>query len=109
MQELKLFSIYDTKALAYLPPFFLPQRGQAMRTFETAAMINPTPSAPIQKITPCSTWVLLTTLLLALYLSQLHTPLEKDRNSSENPKSIKAYLISKPQKSTINLNLPARQ
>lgn len=33
MQELKLFSIYDTKALAYLPPFFLPQRGQAMRTF----------------------------------------------------------------------------
>jgi len=30
---LKIFTIYDQKAKAYLPPFFLPERGQAIRTF----------------------------------------------------------------------------
>jgi len=29
----KIFAIYDEKAKAYLPPFFLPQRGMAIRTF----------------------------------------------------------------------------
>lgn len=30
---LQIFTIYDTKAGAYLPPFYLPQKGQALRTF----------------------------------------------------------------------------
>lgn len=30
---LKIFSIYDEKAHAYLPPFFLPTDGMALRTF----------------------------------------------------------------------------
>lgn len=28
-----MFTIYDDKAKAYLPPFFLPEVGQAIRTF----------------------------------------------------------------------------
>ncbi len=31
--EHKIFAIYDVKAKAYLPPFVLPERGMAMRTF----------------------------------------------------------------------------
>lgn len=34
---LKIFSIYDTKAEAYLPPFFSPTSGVAVRNFEAAA------------------------------------------------------------------------
>ncbi len=30
---LKIFAIFDAKALAYLPPFVLPEEGMAMRTF----------------------------------------------------------------------------
>lgn len=30
---LQIFTIFDSKASAYLPPFYLPQRGMAMRTF----------------------------------------------------------------------------
>lgn len=30
----KIFTIYDEKAKAYLPPFFLPQEGMAVRTFK---------------------------------------------------------------------------
>ncbi len=29
----KIFSIFDVKAQAYLPPFCLPERGMAIRTF----------------------------------------------------------------------------
>lgn len=29
----KIFTIYDQKAKAFLPPFFLPQEGMAIRTF----------------------------------------------------------------------------
>mgnify|MGYP000485008555 CR=1 FL=1 len=29
----KIFTVYDQKAHAYLPPFFLPQEGMAIRTF----------------------------------------------------------------------------
>ncbi len=29
----QIFTIYDNKAKAYLPPFYLPQRGMAIRTF----------------------------------------------------------------------------
>lgn len=29
----KMFTIHDTKAKAYLPPFFLPEEGMAIRTF----------------------------------------------------------------------------
>jgi len=28
-----VFSIYDSKAVAFLPPFFLPQKGMAVRAF----------------------------------------------------------------------------
>ncbi len=31
---LKIFTIYDVKAGAYLPPFYLPQEGMATRTFQ---------------------------------------------------------------------------
>ncbi len=31
--EHKIFAIFDVKAKAYLPPFFLPERGMALRTF----------------------------------------------------------------------------
>lgn len=34
---LKTFSIYDTKAEAYLPPFFCSTAGVAIRNFEAAA------------------------------------------------------------------------
>lgn len=30
---LKIFTVYDQKAKAYLPPFFLPEKGMAERTF----------------------------------------------------------------------------
>ncbi len=29
----QIFTIFDSKAGAYLPPFFMPQRGMALRTF----------------------------------------------------------------------------
>lgn len=29
----KIFCVYDEKACAYLPPFFLPEAGQAIRVF----------------------------------------------------------------------------
>jgi len=32
-----IFSVYDSKAEAYLPPFFLPQLGQGTRVFANAA------------------------------------------------------------------------
>lgn len=35
---LKVFSVYDTKAAAYLPPFLLPTRGMAVRAFTAAAL-----------------------------------------------------------------------
>lgn len=34
---LKLFSIYDSKAEAFIQPFFSPATGSAIRSFETAA------------------------------------------------------------------------
>lgn len=30
---LKVFTVYDSKLEAYLPPFFMPARGQAVRSF----------------------------------------------------------------------------
>lgn len=36
----KLFSIYDEKARAYLPPFILPERGQAIRIFTDCVNSN---------------------------------------------------------------------
>lgn len=35
--HLKAFSVYDIKAAAYLPPFFLPTVGMATRTFSDCA------------------------------------------------------------------------
>lgn len=35
--QLKMFSVYDIKAEAYLPPFFLPTVGMAVRTFADCA------------------------------------------------------------------------
>jgi len=32
----KIYSVYDQKAEAYLPPFFLPAKGVAIRTFSEA-------------------------------------------------------------------------
>lgn len=37
----KVFTIYDDKAKAYLPPFFLPEMGQAIRAF-TDCVNDPT-------------------------------------------------------------------
>lgn len=34
---MKCFSVYDSKAEAYLPPFFSKTTGLALRSFETAA------------------------------------------------------------------------
>lgn len=34
---LKIFAIYDSKAKAYLPPFFLPEPAVAVRVFSNAA------------------------------------------------------------------------
>lgn len=34
----KIFSVYDKAAQAYLPPFFMPARGQAIRAFSD--MVN---------------------------------------------------------------------
>lgn len=31
--KLKCFSVFDVKAGAYIVPFFMPERGQAIRTF----------------------------------------------------------------------------
>lgn len=33
---LKMFSVYDSKAQAYLPPFFSPTTGTAVRSFQVA-------------------------------------------------------------------------
>ncbi len=35
--KLEIFSVYDSKAQAYLPPFFLPMSGQATRIFQNCA------------------------------------------------------------------------
>lgn len=35
--KLKIFSIYDSKAKAYLPPFLLPMTEQGIRVFKNAA------------------------------------------------------------------------
>lgn len=35
--KLEIFSVYDSKAQAYLPPFFLPMVGQATRIFQNCA------------------------------------------------------------------------
>lgn len=35
--HLKAFSVYDMKAEAYLPPFFLPTVGMALRAFKDCA------------------------------------------------------------------------
>ena len=32
--KVKIFTVYDSKAEAYMPPFFMQSTGQAMRTFE---------------------------------------------------------------------------
>jgi hypothetical protein len=37
MSDLKMFSVFDTKAEAYLPPMFFPTRGVAIRAFSQAA------------------------------------------------------------------------
>ena len=34
--KLKIFTIYDTKAEAYLQPFFMGTKGQAIRAFQTS-------------------------------------------------------------------------
>lgn len=34
--ETKIFAIYDTKAKAYLPPWYMPEIGQALRVFSDA-------------------------------------------------------------------------
>ncbi len=31
--KLRVFSVFDVKAKAYLPPFFMPEQGQATRVF----------------------------------------------------------------------------
>jgi len=33
----KIYTVYDSKAEAYLPPFYAPTDGSALRSFETAA------------------------------------------------------------------------
>lgn len=35
--KLEIFCVYDSKATAYLPPFFLPMMGQATRIFQNCA------------------------------------------------------------------------
>lgn len=35
--KLEIFAVYDSKAQAYLPPFFLPMLGQATRIFQNCA------------------------------------------------------------------------
>lgn len=34
MQKILIFSVFDKKAVAYLAPFYFPQKGQAIRAFE---------------------------------------------------------------------------
>jgi len=36
----KIFAIYDEKAKAYLPPFFLPESGMAIRSFKDCINSN---------------------------------------------------------------------
>jgi len=36
----KIFTIYDEKAKAYLPPFFLPESGMALRSFKDCINSN---------------------------------------------------------------------
>jgi len=36
MSELKMFSVFDSKAEAFLPPMFFPTRGVAIRAFSQA-------------------------------------------------------------------------
>jgi len=33
----KIFSVYDSKAMAYIQPFLFPEQGQALRAFTDAA------------------------------------------------------------------------
>lgn len=35
--KIKMFTVYDIKAQAYLPPFYMQSTGQAMRVFEDTA------------------------------------------------------------------------
>lgn len=35
--KLNIYTVFDTKANAFLPPFFLPTDGMAVRTFKDAA------------------------------------------------------------------------
>ena len=35
--KLNVYSVYDSKAEAFLPPFFLPMEGQALRIFQNTA------------------------------------------------------------------------
>lgn len=35
--KFKIFSVFDVKAKAYLPPFFLPEEAMAVRTFKDCA------------------------------------------------------------------------
>lgn len=37
MMKLKIYSVYDSKVGAYLPPFFLRSEGEAIRSFTHAA------------------------------------------------------------------------
>lgn len=34
--KIRVFSVFDTKAKAFLPPFFMPEQGQALRIFTDA-------------------------------------------------------------------------
>lgn len=43
MQTLKIFSIYDKKAVAYNQPYFFPQTGQALRAFADLVNDNTSP------------------------------------------------------------------
>lgn len=33
---MKIFSVHDSKAIAYLPPFYMRNAGEAMRAFQTS-------------------------------------------------------------------------
>lgn len=43
MQKLKIYSVYDKKALAYNQPFFYHQNGQAIRAFSDAVNDSQSP------------------------------------------------------------------
>lgn len=36
MQKINIFAVFDKKAVSYLQPFYFPQKGQAIRSFEDA-------------------------------------------------------------------------